>query len=101
SKTKIVRALTVITGFTPTYQNGIRPWLGHKNFAALMRRLAQIYPEIEVRSLGKGKVEVIWRDGGGAPRPAAPEAEEAPRETARSQGSEDYEPAQRPLTSPA
>ncbi|MFN7178056.1 NYN domain-containing protein [Hyphomonas sp.] len=101
SKTKIVRALTVITGFTPTYQNGIRPWLGHKNFAALMRRLAQIYPEIEVRSLGKGKVEVIWRDGGSAQRSVSAGAEDAPREEARSPAGEEYEPAPRPITSPA
>lgn len=70
SKTKIVRALTVLQEFTPAYQNGIRPWLGHKNFAAMMRRLAQVHPEIEVKSLGKGRIEVIWREGGAQPAPA-------------------------------
>ncbi|MFN4023604.1 MAG: NYN domain-containing protein [Hyphomonas sp.] len=62
SKTRIVRALSVLTEFTPTYQTGLRPWFGHKNFAAMMRRLAQIQPGIEVTALAKKKVEVIWRE---------------------------------------
>lgn len=69
SKTKIVRALAVIPDFTPTYQNGIRPWLGHKNFAAMMRHFAKIHPGIEVKPLGKGRVEVTWRESTGDPRP--------------------------------
>lgn len=73
SKTKIVRALSIIAEFTPAYQNGIRPWLGHKNFAAMMRRLAQIHPEIEVNSLGKGRTEVVYREPGASPRVVRPE----------------------------
>lgn len=87
SKTKIVRTLTAIPEFTPAYQNGIRPWLGHKNFAALMRRLEQIHPEIQVNTLGKGRIEVIYREPGAAllsvrselhneMRPPRPEADE-------------------------
>lgn len=102
SKTKIVRALGVIPGFTPTYQNGIRPWLGHKNFAALMRRLAQIYPEIEVRGLGKGKAEIIWREGGGAKATAQPHPEDALLMAAHApQSGEEFEPTATPLTTPA
>jgi len=73
SKTKIVRALTAVTEFTPAYENGIRPWLGHKNFAAMMRRLEQIHPEIQVNNLGKGRIEVIYREPGAAPRLARQE----------------------------
>ena len=68
SKTKIVRALTVLPEFTPAYENGIRPWLGHKNFAAMMRRLEQVHPEIEVNTLGKGRIEVIYREPGSRPQ---------------------------------
>ncbi|MBA3069814.1 MAG: NYN domain-containing protein [Hyphomonas sp.] len=84
SKSKIVRTLTAIPEFTPAYQNGIRPWLGHKNFAAMMRRLQQIHPEIEVKTLGQGRVEVIYREPGDRPRVVRAEAasEPAPTRTA-------------------
>jgi hypothetical protein len=80
SKSKIVRTLTAIPEFTPAYQNGIRPWLGHKNFAAMMRRLSVIHPEIEVKTLGQGRVEIVYREPAGNPRaqrmaPAEPERE--------------------------
>jgi hypothetical protein len=68
SKTKIVRALTVLPEFTAAYQNGLRPWLGHKNFAAMMRRIAGIHPEIEVKTLAKGRTEIVYREPGSAPR---------------------------------
>lgn len=103
SKTKIVRSLAVIPEFTPTYQNGHRPWFGHKNFAALMRRLSQIHPEIEVKSLGKGKVQVIWREGGASTQPdmrEARETAEAPDNRAAEE-EEDFSHDGRPLTSPA
>lgn len=77
SKTKIVRALSVIPDFTPAYQNGIRPWLGHKNFAAMMRHFAKIHPGIEVKPLGKGRVEVTWRDQTSEPLPKATVADHA------------------------
>jgi NYN domain len=77
SKTKIVRALSVIQEFTPAYQNGIRPWLGFKNFSVMMRRIAQIHPEIELRPIGKGRIEVIYREPGAAPRLVRPEFEAA------------------------
>lgn len=79
SKTKIVRALSVLPEFTPAYENGIRPWLGHKNFAAMMRRLEQIHPEIQVNNLGKGRIEVIYREPGGSPLVVRAEAEAAAR----------------------
>ena len=78
SKTKIVRALTTIPEFTAEYANGVRPWLGHKNFAAMMRRLSQIHPEIQVKPLGQGRVEVIYREPGTAPRNAPAEPETLP-----------------------
>jgi hypothetical protein len=56
----------------------VRPWLGHKNFAAMMRRLSQIHPEIQVKPLGQGRVEVIYREPGTAPRNAAAEPETLP-----------------------
>ncbi len=104
SKTKIVRALSVIPDFTPAYQNGIRPWLGHKNFAAMLRHFAKIHPEIEVKSLGKGRVEVTWRDTASEPRPVppAPERLGEAEPDARDPGGEDAKPAVRQgLTSPA
>ncbi len=73
SKTKIVRALTAMPEFTPAYENGIRPWLGHKNFAAMMRHLEKIHPEIQVNTLGKGRIEVIYREPGAAPNGARAE----------------------------
>lgn len=90
SKTRIVRSFSVIQEFSPTYHAGLRPWFGHKNFAAMMRRLSQIQPAIEVTTLGKNKVETIWREPAELPPPRArapepelelvPEAEpEAPR----------------------
>lgn len=66
SKTKIVRALTPLAEFTPAYENGIRPWLGHKNFAAMMRQLEKIHAQIQVNPLGKGRIEVIYREPGPA-----------------------------------
>ncbi|MGE6697849.1 NYN domain-containing protein [Hyphomonas sp. NPDC076900] len=69
SKSRIVRALSLIQEFTPTYQAGLRPWFGHKNFAAMMRRLSQIQPAIEVTTLGKNKVETVWREPAEAPPP--------------------------------
>ncbi|KCZ94953.1 hypothetical protein HHI_06887 [Hyphomonas hirschiana VP5] len=84
SKTRIVRALSVIQEFSPTYQAGLRPWFGHKNFAAMMRRLSQIQPAIEVTTVGKNKVETIWREPAELPPARArapepePEAEEEP-----------------------
>lgn len=89
SKSRIVRALSVIQEFSPTYQAGLRPWFGHKNFAAMMRRLSQIQPAIEVTTMGKNKIETIWREPAGPPPPQrmrppepddAPEARELPRE---------------------
>ncbi len=74
SKTKIVRALTALPEFTPAYENGIRPWLGHKNFAAMMRHLEKLQPEIQVNHLGKGRIEVIYREPGSASRTGRAEA---------------------------
>jgi len=68
SKTKIVRTLSVLPEFRAAYENGQRPWLGHKNFAAMMRRIAGIYPEIEVRTLARGRTEIVYRETGPAPR---------------------------------
>ena len=80
SKTRIVRALSVIQEFSPTYQAGLRPWFGHKNFAAMMRRLSQIQPAIEVTTVGKNKVETVWREPAEAPttRPKPPEPDAEP-----------------------
>ncbi|KCZ99207.1 hypothetical protein HPO_06548 [Hyphomonas polymorpha PS728] len=92
SKSRIVRALSIIQEFTPTYQAGLRPWFGHKNFAAMMRRLSQIQPAIEVTTLGKNKVETVWREPAEAPPPTPktpppvddePEARLLPRERER------------------
>lgn len=77
SKTRIVRALSIIQEFTPAYHGGLRPWFGHKNFAAMMRQLAEIQPAIEVTTLAKKKVQIIWREPQAPPpeRPAEPDAE--------------------------
>lgn len=72
SKTRIVRSLSVIQEFTPTYQGGVRPWFGHKNYAAMMRRLAQVQPAIEVTTVAKNKVDVIWREPAELPRREPP-----------------------------
>lgn len=61
SRNRIVRALQMVPGFSPSSSSGQRPWLGAKNYAALMRRLSQVRNEIEVRPVGGGRVEVIVR----------------------------------------
>jgi hypothetical protein len=46
----------------------------------MMRRLSVIHPEIEVKTLGQGRVEIVYREPAGNPRaqrmaPAEPERE--------------------------
>ncbi len=61
SRNRIVRALAIVPGFSQSATSGQRPWLGAKNYAAMMRRLAQVRDEIEVRPMGSGRIEVIVR----------------------------------------
>lgn len=95
SKSRVVRALGVMPEFTPTYQSGLRPWLGHKSYAAMMRRLAQLQPGLKVTTVSKKQVEVIWREPvAGPPRPeAAPEQDETDG-AAASPPAEPAEPAE-------
>lgn len=99
SKTKIVRALTVLPDFTPTYQSGIRPWFGFKNFATMMRRLEQIERSIEVNTVGKGKVEVIYREPGSRNTAARAESHSEARVSRAEPEDDDALPAG--LSSPA
>lgn len=61
SKSRIVRALAAVPGFSPVYLSGVRPWFGFKNFGQMMRRLAAVRDGIEVKSVGNGQVQVIIR----------------------------------------
>jgi hypothetical protein len=100
SKTKIVRALTVLPEFTPTYEAGVRPWFGFKNFATMMRRLEQLNPAIQVNTLGKGRVEVIYREPAGTPRVVRSETTPVDMRPPRAEADED-EPLPAGLSSPA
>ncbi len=71
SRSKIVRALAQIPGFTPVYEGGRKAWFGLRNYARMMREIAKVRPEIEVRSLSGRRVEVFWRQPTLA-RPAPP-----------------------------
>ncbi|MFN7056173.1 NYN domain-containing protein [Hyphomonas sp.] len=78
SKSRIIKALTGMPEFVPAYHGGVKPWLGHKNYAAMMRRLAQVEPGLEVTNAGKNKVEVTWRERPKPARETGPAAEPVP-----------------------
>ncbi|MFN3314785.1 MAG: NYN domain-containing protein [Hyphomonas sp.] len=69
SKSRIVKTLAVMPEFTPVYHGGVKPWLGHKNYAAMMRGLAAIQPGLEVTTVARKQVEVVWREPAVEPPP--------------------------------
>ena len=74
SKSRIVKTLGIMPEFAPVYHGGVKPWLGHKNYAAMMRSLAAIQPGLEVTTVARKQVEVVWREP--AIEPPQPRAEE-------------------------
>lgn len=74
SKSRIVKTLAVMPEFTPVYHGGVKPWLGHRNYAAMMRSLAAIQPGLEVSTVARKQVDVVWREP--AMEPPLPRLEE-------------------------
>ena len=81
-RNKVIRALGAVEGFQTKYQNRIKPWLGHRNFNALMRKLSAENPDIEVTQLADKSLRIVCRVRGkrarrgrviGVPAPATTE----------------------------
>ena len=80
ARNKVIRALQTIDGFQTKYANRVKPWLGQRNFNALMRKLSQDNPDIEVSQLADKSVRIVCRVRGpkkrrgrviGVPAPSA------------------------------
>lgn len=61
ARNKVIRALKTIEGFQTKYEHRVKPWLGHRNFNALMRRLSQENPDIEVTPLADKSLRIVCR----------------------------------------
>lgn len=90
ARNKVIRALKGIDGFQTKYENRVKPWLGHRNFNALMRKLSQDNPDIEVSQMTDKSLRIVCRVRGqkkrrgrviGVPAPAATEAQKPAAET--------------------
>jgi uncharacterized LabA/DUF88 family protein len=81
SRSKIVKALLAMEEFTPVFDGGRKAWLGCRSYARMIRRLSDVRPEIEVRTLSGRRIEVTYRDLAEQPRPIRarpfPDAREA------------------------
>ncbi len=67
ARNKVIRALDAVDGFQTKYGKRVKPWLGHRNFYTMMKRLSKINPAIDVAVLPDATVQVICR-----PRVEAP-----------------------------
>lgn len=91
ARNKVIRALKGIDGFQTKYENRVKPWLGHRNFNALVRRLSQDNPDIEVTQMADKSIRIICRVRGAKPRRGrvigvpAPMPEAAPPSAAETQ----------------
>lgn len=61
ARNKVIRALRTIDGFQTKYEHRVKPWLGHRNFNALMRKLSQENPDIEVTQLADKSLRIVCR----------------------------------------
>lgn len=68
ARNKVIRALKGIDGFQTKYENRVKPWLGHRNFNALMRSLSEENPDIEVTQMADKSIRIICRVRGARPR---------------------------------
>jgi hypothetical protein len=68
ARNKVIRALRGIEGFQTKYENRVKPWLGHRNFNALIRRLSQDNPDIEVTQMADKSIRIVCRVRGAKPR---------------------------------
>ena len=68
ARNKVIRALKGIDGFQTKYENRVKPWLGHRNFNALMRSLSEENPDIEVTQMADKSIRIICRVRGAKPR---------------------------------
>ena len=89
-RNKVIRALKTMDGFQTKYEHRVKPWLGHRNFNALMRKLSQENPDIEVSQLADKSLRIVCRVRGpkkrrgrviGVPAPAAVASPPAAAET--------------------
>jgi len=80
-RNKVIRALQGVEGFQTKYGNRVKPWLGQRNFNALMRKLSQENPDIEVTELSDKTLRIVCRARGprnrrgrviGVPAPLTP-----------------------------
>ena len=80
-RNKVIRALEGMEGFQTKYGNRVKPWLGQKNFRALMRKLSEENPDIQVTELADKTVRIVCRVRGprgrrgrmvGVPSPLGP-----------------------------
>ena len=67
-RNKVIRALKTMDGFQTKYENRVKPWLGHRNFNALMRKLSQDNPDIEVTQLSDKSIRIVCRVRGARTR---------------------------------
>ena len=90
ARNKVIRALKGIDGFQTKYENRVKPWLGHRNFNALMRKLSQDNPDIEVSQMADKSLRIVCRVRGqkkrrgrviGVPAPVTAEPQKPAAET--------------------
>ena len=60
-RNKVIRALEAMEGFQTRYQNRVKPWLGCKNFNAMMKRLSEHNPDIELTPLADHSLRIVCR----------------------------------------
>lgn len=62
TRARIVKTLSVIPEFSTSSKGERKAWFGHKNYTAMMRRLAQMQQGIDLIPVTKNKVEMVWRE---------------------------------------
>lgn len=60
-KKKIIRALEQVDGFSAEARKGLKPWLGLRSYAGMMKALAKVDERIEVRIRKKKVALVVFR----------------------------------------
>lgn len=61
AKVSVLRALGAVERFTPVRRRGLKPWLGERGYTGLLRRLAGLRANLELRAAGGGEVVLVWR----------------------------------------
>ncbi|MEZ5947180.1 MAG: NYN domain-containing protein [Hyphomonas sp.] len=60
-RNKVIRALESIDGFQTRYRDRVKPWLGQRNFNALMRKISEHNPDIEIFPLADKSLKIVCR----------------------------------------